>query len=135
MQPANPGKFPIMLEKPLPSRRMLSVSIEIEMQVHPSNGNIFADLGLPNPDELLLKAQLAEQIGTLISARQLTQSEAAELLGIDQPKVSALMRGKLSGFSTERLFRFLNALGSNVEIRIVANSQPNVQAQTHVVAL
>ncbi|NJM77704.1 MAG: XRE family transcriptional regulator [Acaryochloridaceae cyanobacterium RU_4_10] len=109
--------------------------MEIEMQVHPSNGNIFADLGLPNPDELLLKAQLAEQIGTLISARQLTQSEAAELLGIDQPKVSALMRGKLSGFSTERLFRFLNALGSNVEIRIVANSQPNVQAQTHVVAL
>jgi predicted XRE-type DNA-binding protein len=106
-----------------------------EIQVHPSCGNVFADLGLPNADELLLKAQLAEQIGSLISGRQLTQSEAAELLGVDQPKVSALMRGKLSGFSTERLFRFLNALGSNVEIHIVANSQPNVQAQTHVVAL
>jgi predicted XRE-type DNA-binding protein len=106
-----------------------------KIQVHPSCGNVFADLGLPNADELLLKAQLAEQIGSLISGRQLTQSEAAELLGVDQPKVSALMRGKLSGFSTERLFRFLNALGSNVEIRIVANSKPNVQAQTHVVAL
>jgi predicted XRE-type DNA-binding protein len=106
-----------------------------KMQVHPSCGNVFADLGLPNPEELLLKAQLAAQIGSLISARQLTQSEAAGLLGIDQPKVSALLRGKLSGFSTERLFRFLNALGSNVEIRIVANPQPNVQAQTHVVAL
>jgi predicted XRE-type DNA-binding protein len=88
-----------------------------EMQVHPSSGNVFEDLGLPNPEELLLKAQLAAQIGSLISARQLTQSEAAGLLGIDQPKVSALLRGKLSGFSTERLFRFLNALGSNVEIR------------------
>jgi predicted XRE-type DNA-binding protein len=99
-----------------------------EIQVYPSCGNVFADLGLPNPDELLLKAQLAEQIGSLISGRQLTQSEAAELLGVDQPKVSALMRGKLSGFSTERLFRFLNALGSNVEIRIVANSKPNVSS-------
>jgi predicted XRE-type DNA-binding protein len=106
-----------------------------EIQVHPSSGNVFADLGLPNPEELLLKAQLAEQIGLLISARHLTQSEAAGLLGIDQPKVSALLRGKLSGFSTERLFRFLNALGSNVEIRIVANPPPNVQAQTHVVVL
>jgi predicted XRE-type DNA-binding protein len=106
-----------------------------EMQVHSSSGNVFADLGLPNPEELFLKAQLMAQIGTLISARQLTQSEAAGILGIDQPKVSALLRGKLSGFSTERLFRFLNALGSSVEIRIVANPQPNVQAQTHVVAL
>jgi predicted XRE-type DNA-binding protein len=106
-----------------------------EIQIHSSSGNVFADLGLPNPDELLVKAQLAYQISELISARQLTQVEAAELLGIDQPKISALIRGKLSGFSTERLFRFLNALGSNVEIRIVANSQPNVQAQTHVVTL
>lgn len=106
-----------------------------EIQVHASSGNVFADLGLPNPDELLVKAQLAYQISELISARQLTQSEAAELLGIDQPKVSALIRGKLSGFSTERLFRFLNALGSNVEIRVVANSKPNVQAQTHVITL
>lgn len=85
------------------------------------------------PDELLLKAELAHQISELISARQLTQTEAEEILGVDQPKVSALMRGKLSGFSTERLFRFLNALGSNVEIRIITNLEPNVKAQTHVV--
>ena len=93
-----------------------------EIQVHSSSGNVFADLGLPNPDELLVKAQLAYQIGELISARQLTQSEAAKLLGIDQPKVSALMRGKLSGFSTERLFRFLNAL---VEMWKFALLQPH----------
>lgn len=104
-----------------------------EMEVYSSSGNVFADLGLPNPDELLVKAELVHRISELIAERQLTQIEAAEVLGIDQPKVSALMRGKLSGFSTERLFRFLNALGNNVEIRIVANSKPNVQAQTHVV--
>ncbi len=104
-----------------------------EMEVYSSSSNIFADLGLPNPDELLVKAELVHRISELIAERQLIQSEAAEVLGIDQPKVSALMRGKLSGFSTERLFRFLNALGNNVEIRIIANSKPNVQAQTHVV--
>ncbi len=104
-----------------------------EMEVHSSSGNVFADLGLPNPDELLVKAELVHRISELIAERQLTQSEAADILGVDQPKVSALMRGKLSGFSTERLFRFLNVLGNNVEIRIIANSQPNVQAQTHVV--
>jgi predicted XRE-type DNA-binding protein len=106
-----------------------------EMEIHSSSGNVFADLGLPNPDELLIKAELAHQISELISARQLTQTEAAEVLGIDQPKVSALMRGKLSGFSIERLFRFLNALGSNVEIRVIASSQPDLQAKTSIITV
>ena len=104
-----------------------------EMKVYSGSGNVFADLGLPNPDELLIKAELVHQISELITERHLTQIEAAELLGIDQPKVSALVRGKLSGFSTERLFRFLNALGSNVEIRVIPNSQSNIQAQTRIV--
>ena len=88
------------------------------VKIEASSGNVFADLGLKNPDELLAKAELVQRICDIIAQRKLTQSRTAKLLGIDQPKVSALMRGKLSGFSTDRLFRFLNALGSDVEIVI-----------------
>lgn len=87
-----------------------------EMDIQVSNGNIFADLGMPNADEMLMKAELVRQINQIITQRKLNQLQAAEVLGIDQPKVSALMRGKLTGFSTERLFRFLNALGCDVQI-------------------
>ena len=90
------------------------MSKEIDIQV--SSGNIFADLGMPNADEMLMKAELVRQINQIITQRKLNQLQAAEVLGIDQPKVSALMRGKLTGFSTERLFRFLNALGCDVQI-------------------
>jgi len=76
---------------------------------------VFADLGLENSDELLVKAELARKISNIIIQQDMTQAEAAELLEIDQPKVSALINGKLSGFSTVRLFRFLNALGRDVE--------------------
>jgi predicted XRE-type DNA-binding protein len=105
-----------------------------EIEVYSGSGNVFADLGLPDADELLIKAQLADQISDLIEERQLTQVEAAKLLGIDQPKVSALVRGRLSGFSTDRLFRFLNALGRDVEIRVVPNLQSDTRSQTRVVS-
>src|SRR5690242_12805839 len=84
--------------------------------IEPSSGNVFADLDLPNPEALLAKAELARRIGLILAERKLTQARAAAALGIDQPKVSALLRGKLDGFSTDRLFRFLNALGRDVEI-------------------
>ncbi len=87
-----------------------------EIKVQASSGNVFADLDLPNPEEMLIKAELTRRISEIINQRNLTQVEAAELLGIDQPKVSALIRGKLNGFSTTRLFRFLNALGNDIEI-------------------
>ena len=76
-----------------------------------SSGNIFEDLGAAHPEERLAKAELAYQINSLIEERELTQKQAAQLLGIDQPKISSLRTGKLSGFSLERLFRFLNILG------------------------
>jgi predicted XRE-type DNA-binding protein len=103
-----------------------------EIKVQSSSGNVFADLGLENSDELLIKAELVRQISNLIDARSLTQTEAAKILGIDQPKVSALLNGKLSGFSTDRLFRFLNALGSDVEIRVIPKLIPESQAQTRI---
>lgn len=93
-----------------------------------SSGNVFADRGLENSDELLVQAELAHKISAIIK----TQTEAAMLLGIDQPKVSALMNGKLSGFSTVRLFRFLNALGRDV--KIVVKRADRSQAQTRVIA-
>ena len=83
-----------------------------------SSGNVFADLGLPNPEERLAKAELALQINRLIKQKKLTQIEAAKLLDIDQPKVSQLAQGKLSGFSLERLFKFLNLLGQDITIKV-----------------
>ena len=106
-----------------------------EIKVRSSSGNVFADLGLANSDELLIKAELVRQITHLIAAANLTQTEAARLLGVDQPKISALLYGRLSEFSTDRLFRFLNALGSNVEIRVIPKPQSAPQAQTRIVTV
>lgn len=86
------------------------------------SGNVFADLGLPNPDIALAKAQLVQRIREIIADRKLTQAKAAEVLWLDQPKVSALMRGRVEGYSIDRLFRFLNALGQRVEITVRPNS-------------
>jgi predicted XRE-type DNA-binding protein len=77
--------------------------------------NVFADLGLNNPAELLAKAELVQRIADILAERKLTQVRAEKLLGVDQPKVSALLRGKRGGFSIDRLFRFLNALGRDVD--------------------
>ncbi len=78
--------------------------------------NVFADLGLPNPSERLTKADLAMRIVEAIQARKLNQAKAAALLDIDQPKISRLLRGQLSGFSTDRLIHFLTVLGQDVMI-------------------
>lgn len=81
-----------------------------------SSGNVFADLGLPNADELQAKAALASQIASIVAHRHLTQVEAARILGTRQPKVSDLLAGRLDGFSIERLIRYLNALDRDVQI-------------------
>ncbi|MEI8393119.1 MAG: helix-turn-helix transcriptional regulator [Rhodospirillaceae bacterium] len=82
----------------------------------PGSGNVFADLGLPDPDQDLAKADLVHAISDIIRARGLSQKDAAVLLEVDQAKVSALLRGRISGFSTDRLMRFLTRLGHNVSI-------------------
>ncbi|MBE9047687.1 XRE family transcriptional regulator [Pleurocapsales cyanobacterium LEGE 10410] len=93
-----------------------------------SSGNIFADLNIPEPSLYLAKAELANQICTVIQERNLTQVEAANILGVNQPKVSALTRGNLDGFSSDRLFKFLNLLGQDIEIVIRPHTDVNRQA-------
>ena len=79
-------------------------------------GNVFADIGLPNADEHLVKAKLVFKIDSLMRARGLKQVEAAGLFGVRQPDVSKMLRGDFRQFSVERLMRFLVALGQDVEI-------------------
>ena len=98
--------------------------------VEESSGNVFADLDYPQPAEALAKSRLAQRIAELLEEQHLTQIEAATLLGIDQPKVSKLLRGQLREFSTDRLFRFLNALNQDVEI--VIRQKPGTRQQATV---
>ena len=101
----------------------------------PSSGNVFADLNLPQADDLLAKAELAAKIIAEIQRRRLTQSQAAAILGIDQPKVSALKQGKLSGFSIERLIRLLLLLGRDIEIAVKTKPRSRPTARLRVASL
>lgn len=105
-----------------------------KLTVVESSGNVFADIGLPNPEERLAKADLAIRIASAIRARKLTQARAARVLKIDQPKVSRLLRGRLSGFSTERLMHFLTLLGRDIEIIVKAAPRSRRQGRLRVVA-
>jgi predicted XRE-type DNA-binding protein len=89
-----------------------------ESEVYRGSGNVFADMGLENAEELQTKSTLSLHISRAIRRRHLTQKAAAEILGVDQPKVSNLLRGRLDGFSTDRLLRFLVALDQDVSIVI-----------------
>src|SRR5947209_1655056 len=93
------------------------------------SGNVFADLDYSDPKEALLKARLARVISTAIRERQLTQAAAGQLLGLDQPKVSALMRGRLTGFSVERLLRCLTALERDITITVGPRKQERGQVE------
>ena len=98
-----------------------------------SSRNVFADMGVAEPEEELAKAQLASHIRETIKRRRLTQIHAARLMGLDQPKVSALMNGRLAGFSGERLMRFLAALGQDVEIVVKARSRSRERGTIRVI--
>jgi len=99
-----------------------------------SSGNVFADLEVAHPEEARTKAELARQINLLIEQRGLTQAQAGQTLGINQPKVSALLRGRLTGFSIERLLRFLTALDSDVRITITTKAPHQERGQISVFA-
>ena len=104
-------------------------------EIEAGTGNVFADLGYADAKERTLKVQLALEVNNVLKQRQLTQSQAAELLGIVQPHVSDLVRYRLNRFSVERLLQFLTLLGKEVEIRIATRpsgrSRPRVRV-SHV---
>jgi len=102
--------------------------------VEQGSDNIFADLGFPNPEEHLAKAGLAVQIIEVIRQRRLSQAVAADILGIDQPKVSALMRGQLKNFSLDRLCRFLNRLDKDVHIIVKDKPRNRRRGETHIIS-
>lgn len=104
-----------------------------KVKVTQSSSNVFADLGLIDAEETLAKAEVASRICEIIAERKFTQTKAAAILGIDQPKVSALIHGRLEGFSSDRLFRFLNALDRNVEIVIKPKKQEADHGSVRVV--
>lgn len=106
---------------------------EVELPVTPSSGNVFEDLGFPEPEEELTKAQLASHIRQVIKRRRLTQVAAATLMGIDQPKVSALLNGRLANFSSDRLMHLLTALGQDVEIVVRAKPRDRDRGRIRVV--
>lgn len=101
--------------------------MQTEIEFKKGSGNIFKDLGLPNPEERLTKAKIASMIYDIIDQRELTQKEAGTILGVSQPKISALRNGRLDGFSMERLFSFLRALDQDVDIIV----HPKKQSEAH----
>ncbi len=91
---------------------------EPQVRAERGSGNVFADLGLPNPELALAKAKLVQRIEDVVHERGLTDAAAADLLGLAPAKFVALARGKTGGYSLDRLFRFLTVLGQRVEITV-----------------
>ena len=100
-------------------------TITSKIRADEGSGNVFADLGLPHPEQELVRAKLTLQIYRLIRGRGLKQVEAGKILGIKQPHVSALMRNRAGAFSVERLMDFLTALGQDVEIVVRTARKPH----------
>lgn len=96
--------------------------------------NVFADLGLPNADDLLVETELVRRIVGIIRERGLSQRAAARMIGIDQPKVCALMNMRLTGFSISRLIKFLNTLDQDVEIQVRRKRRARAKLSVRVAA-
>jgi len=104
-----------------------------EIKIEKSSGNVFADIGLDAPEERLAKSDLAVRIGQIISTRKLSQTQAAKLLGLTQPKVSAILNGRLKGFSLEKLMLLMVALDQDIEIRVKRKPRSRERGRLQVV--
>jgi predicted XRE-type DNA-binding protein len=91
-----------------------------ETRIEYGSGNVFVDLGFPDSAEHLAKAKLVRAIGSVLGSRHITLAQVAKFIGIDQPKMSKLLRGQFQGFSSARLVHFLNLLGQDIVITIVS---------------
>ena len=107
--------------------------IREDRAVYASTGNVYADLGYPDADEMLVKAQLVSKIAELVKHRGLTQVEAAKLLGLTQPKISAMLRGQFRGFSERKLIDCLTSLGRDVQIVIKEAPQRRASGKVTIV--
>ncbi|MFZ1317952.1 MAG: helix-turn-helix transcriptional regulator [Candidatus Nitrotoga sp.] len=99
-------------------------------KIESGSTNVYADLGMVDAEEMLVKAQLATKIGDIIKRRKLTQVQAAQLLGITQPKLSGLLRGQFRGVSETKMLECLTRLGR--DIQIVIKSAPRSRTEGHV---
>lgn len=115
--------------------RRATAKRKTKSDVVPSSGNVFADLGIANPEEKQTKVQLAVAINQIIQGRKLLQTAAARRLKVSQPKVSALSNYQLEGFSVERLMNFVTALDRDVDIVIRRMPKPRKSGRIAVTAL
>ena len=102
-------------------------------EIERGGSNVYADLGIPDAEEMLVKAQLATKIAEIIKRRKLTQIQAAELLGIPQPKLSNMLRGQFRGISEAKMLECLTKLGRDIEIVIKAASKSRAPGHVSVV--
>ena len=105
----------------------------IDIEIEQGSANVYEDLGSPDAAELQVKAMLAAKIGEIIKHRHLTQVQASEILGIPQPKLSAMLRGQFRGISEAKMLECLNRLGRDIEIRVRKPSRSRAVGRTSVV--
>ena len=102
-------------------------------EIERGTGNVYRDIGVPNPEEMLVKAQLASEIGSILKTRQLTQIQASEILGMPQPKVSEMLRGRFRGISETKMIDCLARLGRDVQIVVKPVPTSRKQGRVEVV--
>jgi predicted XRE-type DNA-binding protein len=102
------------------------------IRIEKGSGNVFADIGVPNPEESLAKAEIARQVNRALANRKISQAEAGVILGIAQPRVSDLARGRLGKFSLEKLIDFAKRSGLGIEIRMKPSRKPHLKVYTAI---
>jgi len=103
------------------------------IEIEKSSGNVYSDLEIPDAGEMQVKARLATKIGEIIKHRHLTQQQAADILGMTQPKLSNMLRGQFRGVSEAKMLECLNRLGRDVQIIVLKASRSRTDGRTSVV--